>query len=94
MLAPNTVTRAALDVARLGNTGCRIVDAHIEKMHAPIVLPIIPADVGQRATGFDHHSHSVELCMPRVKDVTGHELDRSAAESVERRGEIGGNGLR
>jgi hypothetical protein len=72
MLGPNTVARAAFDITLLRDAGPRVVDAHVEEMHASIVLPIVPPDVGESSTGFDHHGDSVELRMPWMKYVTRH----------------------
>jgi hypothetical protein len=72
MLGPNTVTRAALDVALLGEPGPSIMDADVEEMHASIVLAIVPADIGESSISFDHHGHSVELRMAWMKHMTRH----------------------
>ena len=47
----------------------RVVHAHVEHVHARLVLAVEPADVGQRAAGLDHHGDAVQLVVTRVKDV-------------------------
>ena len=62
----------------------------------PLVLTVEPAHVGRGPVRLEHDGDPVQLLVPRMKDVSGHDArsDRGAAVAVERRGEVGGDDLR
>jgi hypothetical protein len=65
----DTELGAAPHVLGLRPAGRRIVNAHIEQVHAGGVLGVEPADIGQRAPGLDYYGDTVQLVVTRVKDV-------------------------
>ena len=65
----DTELGASAYVLVLRPAGPRVVYAHIEQVHASLVLSVEPADVSQPSAGLDHHGDAVELVVSRVKDV-------------------------
>jgi hypothetical protein len=93
VVAPDAEFCTLADILFLGPAHRRIVHPNIQHVHPTLILAVITAHIRQGAVRLDHDGNPVQFRMTRVKDVTRHCLDRSTEESVERGGEIGGDGL-
>ena len=95
VVAPDPELGALPDVLLLGKVACEgVMDAHVQEVYACCVLTVITSHIGSGPVGFEYHGDAMELRMAGVEDMATHALDRGAAISVERAGEIGGDRLR
>jgi hypothetical protein len=61
------------DVLLLGRASRRgIVHSDIQQMHPALILAVVPAHIGQGPLGLEHDRDPVQLCVPRMENVTRH----------------------
>src|SRR5829696_7589508 len=72
----------------------RLVNAHIEHVHSMLIFTVVSTDIGPGPIGLNHHSDAVQLGMPRMEDMPGHQLHRGTTEAVKGGNEVRRNRLR
>ena len=89
---------ASADEIVVGGPGRGIfVHSDVEQVDTGLILGIEPSDTDPRVPRLQHDGDSMQFPVSGVEDVTRHQLcqasDRGAAEAVERRREVGRDGL-